>query len=312
MVNDKYKYPDSTSASLAKFAQALHERYIKYIPDLKRRYPFHLHADAPDMVGVISRVTKSEDGSIYTCYFRDQYKIEFSKGRFAPGTSYTRDPPVVSDRSIIRSIEEDYINSGTEPLTKTRKITKSTTRSKSISTEKVFRALASIEAGVEIKFFSAGGKTEAEYTTTSSEADGLEQTDIVEEEIPIIIPPKSTLRYTEIAERVTSRQTLRAKGIMDWNIHIDIYNLISIDFDSLEQLHLFFTGLLNKFPFGKVSLGDTRRLLYGFCRGETNVKPPAVLRDSPRINDIERICIQEVILRTDKARTGITKLEPLT
>ena len=304
-------YPDATAKSLAKLAESLHQRYLRHIPDLKRRYPFHLHADLPDKVGVISQVTKSADGTTYTCKFRDQYAITFSSGRFAPGTKYTRDPPEISDRSVIRSIEEEYINGGSEPLTKTRKITKSTTRSRTISTEQVFRALASAEASVEIKFFTAGGKTEAEYTTTASESDHVEQTDTIEEEMPIVIPPHTTMKYVESAERVTSRQTLRATGVMDWNIHVNIYNLISIHFESIEQMHLFFCGQLSTFPYGAVSLGDTRRLLYGYCKGEVNVKPPATLRTEPRIPDNIRTCTQEVILRTDEARTGITSLTPV-
>lgn len=301
-------FPDETAKYLAKLAEELNERYFRYIPDLKRRYPFH-RPDIRDQK--IIKVTKSADGSQYTCIFRDQYVVTFSSGRFAPGTQYERDPPVVSDRSVIRSVTEEYKNDGNEPQTRTRKITKSQTKSRTISAEHIFRALASAEAGIEIKFITAGGKTEAEYTTTTSESDHIEQTDTIEEEIPLTIPPNSTYTYTESVERVTSRQTLRATGIMNWKIHVDIYNLISITFESIEQMHLFFTGQLSDFPYGTVSFGDPRRLLYGYCKGETNAKPPAELLQTKRPSDEIRTGTQEIILKTEDARSGIYTWRPL-
>lgn len=238
------------------------------------------------------------------------YRV-YSSGRFASGTRYERDPAVVSDRSVVRSVTEDYVNNNSEPLQKTRKITKSVTKSRTVSAEQVFRALASAEVGVEIKFVTAGGKTEAEYTTTHNESESVESSYTVEEEMPITVPPHTTMRYTESAERVTSRQTLRATGVMDWKVHVDIYNLISITFESLEQMHLFFTGQLSDFPYGKVGMGDPRRLLYGYCKGETNVKPPGELKSTKRVPDEVKTCTQEVVLKTEDARSGVTSLEPL-
>ena len=162
--------------------------------------------------------------------------------------------------------------------------------------------MASLEVGGEFKFISSGAKTEVEYTTTSTEEDHEEMTDTIEEEIPLTIPPQSTYRYTESVERVTSRQTLRATGVMDWNIHLDIYNLISISFESFEQMHLFFTGQLSEFPYGKVSLGDPRRLLYGYCKGEINAKPPKELKETKRPSDMLRICILEIILKNRRCQ----------
>ena len=76
MSNMAIVHPDETSKRLAVLAEDLNERYFRYIPDLKRRHPFHL-PDKRDQK--IERVTKSADGRKYSLYFRDQYVIHFSK-----------------------------------------------------------------------------------------------------------------------------------------------------------------------------------------------------------------------------------------
>ena len=279
--------------SLKALAEHIHKNMIVYVPQIGKRYPFN-HVDN----GVI-RVAKIDGG--YRCYFSDQYFIGFTSGRFGPGVDYKRDERILSDTQIVSSFTQDYPNGGDVPQDISRHVKQSHTKTKEVSVENLFRVLVGANVGVEVKAVSAGVHTEFEFSTTSTETNTESLTNETDTTIPIHVPAHSTMRYTETVEKSTYRQTIRAKGVMDWTVGVSVYHAWGHQWESLNDLVDMFTGKvdLNFRPF------DPAVRIYEIFK--TNPRPEAECA----ISDEMRTMALEMTLRTHESTSGITKIEPV-
>ena len=278
---------DNIENSLSRLAEWIHANYTVHIPESPNKN--FRYNTLRDNGGKISRVHKHANG--YTCFFVDQYSIDFSSGRFGPGAKYTREERTLADTRIVNVESTDFRNGSEVEQTETVELTKTHSVSKDIALEVAFRYLVSSNAEASIEFIKAGAKYEYELTTKLNTSKSETKTTESKTTKPIKIPPRTALRYDVLTKLSTYRQRVHAEGLMDFKVNIDIYNVWNRTYDSLYDLENMFNG--------KADSSDWVHRYFRQYPSKTTI--PDQLRD----NKLSMTIISE------DAKTGETSLTPI-
>ena len=278
---------DNIEDSLSKLAEWIHANYTIHVPESPNKN--FRYNTLRDNGGKVARVHKHKNG--YTCFFVDQYSIDFSSGRFGPGAEYSREERTLADTRITNVESTDFRNGSDVEQSETVELTKSRTVTKDIALEVAFRYLVSSTAEASIEIVKAGAKYEYELTTKVNTSKSETNTTESKTTKPIKIPPRTALRYDVLTKLSTYRQRVHAEGIMDFAINIDIYNVWNRKYDSIDDLEKVFSGK-----------HDSSDWVHRYFR---NYPIPKQVPESLRSMKLS------MVIKSEDAKTGETSLTPI-